>query len=162
MMQSLNSCTKAHNRAQLVNWLPRDKVATYMTWDSLNKANQGGVTIFGAQLVEAGGSYGYRTCFLATFCILLVRICIYLAFTLRKGTVYRSAKHRDQALVFEPPLVGVEAGEEPAGLFSPFECESQRLAAQMGQPMVICADEDYPQDTRLDILRFSSDMNPDM
>lgn len=30
LMQSLNSCTRAFNRAQLINFLPRDKIATYM------------------------------------------------------------------------------------------------------------------------------------
>eukprot|EP00490_Sorites_sp_Unknown_P000200 CAMPEP_0114644382 /NCGR_PEP_ID=MMETSP0191-20121206/3928_1 /TAXON_ID=126664 /ORGANISM="Sorites sp." /LENGTH=517 /DNA_ID=CAMNT_0001856821 /DNA_START=52 /DNA_END=1605 /DNA_ORIENTATION=+ len=86
LMQSLNSCTKAFNRAQLINFLPREKIATYMTWDALNKANQGGIAIFGAQVVAAAG---YRGCFLGTFIILSVRVLIYLTFTLRKGTIYR-------------------------------------------------------------------------
>ena len=86
LMQSLNSCTKAFNRAQLINFLPREKIATYMTWDALNKANQGGIAIFGAQVVAAAG---YRGCFFGSFIILLVRVLIYLTFTLRKGTIYR-------------------------------------------------------------------------
>lgn len=85
MMQSLNSCTRAYNRAQLVNYLPREKIVNYMTWDALNKANQGGVAIFGAQIVALGG---YRACFVGTFIILSIRTLIYLAFTLRKGTLY--------------------------------------------------------------------------
>ena len=31
LMQSFNSCTRAFNRAQLINYLPREKIATYMT-----------------------------------------------------------------------------------------------------------------------------------
>lgn len=86
LMQSLNSCTKAFNRAQLINFLPREKIATYMTWDAMNKANQGGIAIFGAQVVAAAG---YRGCFVGTFIILFIRMLIYLTFTLRKGTIYR-------------------------------------------------------------------------
>lgn len=86
MMQSLNSCTRAYNRAQLVNYLPPDKIAKYMAWDALNKANQGGVAIFGAQVVEFGG---YRACFLGTFIIFTIRTLIYLAYTLRKGGIYK-------------------------------------------------------------------------
>jgi len=123
MMQSLNSCTKAYNRAQLVNYLPRDKIATYMTWDALNKANQGGVAIFGAQIVEFGG--GYRACFLATFCILLVRVVVYLAFALRKGTVLRGSvllqeQEQQQAASFYADAAGEEAHHLMAG-----ECSSQ-------------------------------------
>lgn len=40
------------------------------TWDALNKANQGGIAIFGAQVVAAAG---YRGCFFGSFIILLVR-----------------------------------------------------------------------------------------
>ena len=36
LMQSLNSCTKAFNRAQLINFLPREKIATYMTSPQLH------------------------------------------------------------------------------------------------------------------------------
>lgn len=86
MMQSLNSCTRAYNRAQLVNYLPPDKIPKYMAWDALNKANQGGVAIFGAQLVEYGG---YRGAFLGTFVIFTIRTLIYLAYTLRKGGIYK-------------------------------------------------------------------------
>eukprot|EP00930_Biecheleria_cincta_P070604 TRINITY_DN58233_c0_g1_i1.p1 TRINITY_DN58233_c0_g1~~TRINITY_DN58233_c0_g1_i1.p1 ORF type:complete len:783 (-),score=107.25 TRINITY_DN58233_c0_g1_i1:202-2472(-) len=91
LTQSLNSCTRAFNRAQLVNFLPREKIATYMTWDALNKANQGGVAIFGAQVVSRAG---YRGCFAGTFIILLIRTLIYLGFTLRKGTVYKGSHLR--------------------------------------------------------------------
>eukprot|EP00420_Gonyaulax_spinifera_P005050 CAMPEP_0197931522 /NCGR_PEP_ID=MMETSP1439-20131203/107212_1 /TAXON_ID=66791 /ORGANISM="Gonyaulax spinifera, Strain CCMP409" /LENGTH=727 /DNA_ID=CAMNT_0043554263 /DNA_START=51 /DNA_END=2231 /DNA_ORIENTATION=+ len=164
MMQSLNSCTKAFNRAQLVNWLPRDKVATYMTWDSLNKANQGGVTIFGAQLVEVGGSYGYRTCFLATFCILFVRICVYLAFTLRKGTVYRGSKAQEQA-VFAASEESDQGGEAGSHFIS-CECESQMFSSQAQEQetiskvsssdygrFVICENFDPPERPRLSLQR---------
>ncbi|CAE7608952.1 unnamed protein product [Symbiodinium pilosum] len=92
LMQSLNSCTRAFNRAQLINFLPREKIAVYMTWDALNKANQGGIAIFGAQVVAFAG---YRGCFLGTFCLLLIRMIIYLAFTLRRGTVYRGGYLRE-------------------------------------------------------------------
>lgn len=106
LMQSLNSCTRAFNRAQLINFLPRDKIATYMTWDALNKANQGGIAIFGAQVVAAAG---YRGCFLGTFTILFIRMLIYLVFTLRKGTVYRGGHLRDLAQA----KVQLEQPEEP-------------------------------------------------
>lgn len=89
MMQALNSCTRAYNRAQLTNYLPPDKIASYMAWDALNKANQGGVAIFGAQVVEFGG---YRACFLGTFIIFSIRTLIYLAYTLRKGGI-RKKQH---------------------------------------------------------------------
>lgn len=88
MMQSLNSCTRAYNRAALVNYLPREKIATYMGWDALNKANQGGIAIFGAQVVAIGG---YRGCFFGTFIIFTIRMFIYLAFTLRKGSLMRGS-----------------------------------------------------------------------
>eukprot|EP00435_Cladocopium_sp_Y103_P061765 s1173_g23.t1 len=52
----------------------------------MNKANQGGIAIFGAQVVAAAG---YRGCFVGTFIILFIRMLIYLTFTLRKGTIYR-------------------------------------------------------------------------
>lgn len=92
LMQSLNSCTRAFNRAQLINFLPREKIATYMTWDALNKANQGGIAIFGAQVVAFAG---YRGCFVGTFLLLFLRMLIYLTFTLRKGTVYRGGYLRE-------------------------------------------------------------------
>ena len=40
------------------------------TWDALNKANQGGIAIFGAQVVAFAG---YRGCFLGSFLLLLIR-----------------------------------------------------------------------------------------
>ena len=40
------------------------------TWDAMNKANQGGIAIFGAQVVAAAG---YRGCFVGTFIILFIR-----------------------------------------------------------------------------------------
>jgi len=70
LMQSLSSCTKAYNRGKLQSSLPQNRVANYMVWDSLNKANQGGIAIFGAQLVNG---FGYRGCFMVTFLILLLR-----------------------------------------------------------------------------------------
>merc|ERR1740121_1102116 len=88
MMQSLNSCTRAYNRAALVNYLPREKITNYMAWDALNKANQGGIAIFGAQVVVMAG---YRGCFVGTFIIFTIRMLIYLTYTLRKGTVKRGA-----------------------------------------------------------------------
>jgi len=93
LMQSLNSCTRAFNRAQLINFLPREEIANYMTWDALNKANQGGIAFVGGHVVVA---FGYRGCFFVTFLILFVRMLIYLAFTLRKGTIYRGSFVRAQ------------------------------------------------------------------
>lgn len=78
LFNGLGSCTKAFNRAKLVNYLPQDRIANYMAWDSLNKANQGGVAIFGAQLLEYGG---YRCCFMVTWLILFIRIMIYFIWT---------------------------------------------------------------------------------
>jgi len=86
---SLTSCTKAHNRAKLVDSLPHSRVAGYMVWDSLNKANQGGITIFGGQLCNA---YGYRGCFVVTLFILLIRWIIYTAYMLRHGFVKGKVK----------------------------------------------------------------------
>ncbi|CAE6939548.1 unnamed protein product [Symbiodinium natans] len=92
LMRSLNSCTRAFNRAQLIDFLPREKIATYMTWDALNKANQGGIAIFGGQVVAFAG---YRGCFVGTLILLLLRTIIYLVFALRKGTVYRGGYLRE-------------------------------------------------------------------
>lgn len=81
MRNSLNTSTKAYNRAKLANYLPHDKVSKYMVWDSLNKANQGGIAVFGAQLVHIGG---YRLCFFFTLCIMMVRMLLYLSFVVRQ------------------------------------------------------------------------------
>ena len=43
LMQSLNSCTRAFNRAQLINFLPREKIATYMIRAQLNTAPRSGL-----------------------------------------------------------------------------------------------------------------------
>lgn len=88
MMNSLFSCTKAYNRARLINALPHHRVANYMVWDSLNKANQGGVALFGAQLIAYGG---YRICFLATFLIFCLRWLIYTGYSLKKGVRRKKA-----------------------------------------------------------------------
>jgi hypothetical protein len=82
LMNSLFSCTKAYNRARLINALPHDRVANYMVWDSLNKANQGGVTILGAQLVEWGG---YYACFVTTLILLCLRLTLYFVPLALKG-----------------------------------------------------------------------------
>merc|ERR1719359_44155 len=82
MMNSLFSCTKAYNRARLINALPHDRVANYMVWDSLNKANQGGVTILGAQVVVWGG---YRACFMGTLFFLILRWLMYTVYSVNKG-----------------------------------------------------------------------------
>jgi len=90
MMQSLNSCTKAYNRAKLVNAVPHKRVANYMVWDSLNKANQGGVATFGAMIVYYGG---YRACFACTFGLMLIRLVLYTGHTYMEGM----RPHRDAA-----------------------------------------------------------------
>merc|ERR1712178_189460 len=82
LMASLISCTKAYNRARLINALPHDRVPNYMVWGSLNKANQGGVTILGAQVVQWGG---YRACFICTLIIFIIRLSIYFGYSLHKG-----------------------------------------------------------------------------
>lgn len=130
MMQSLNSCTRAYNRAQLVNYLPREKIATYMSWDALNKANQGGIAFFGAQVVALGG---YRACFIGTFIILSIRIIVYLVFTLGKqskkpaGSIRKSASGR-------------------------WEMASEHLRVQQG-----LADEDMARAERLDIQHIDGE-----
>ena len=40
LRNSLNGSTKGYLRAKLTNFLPHDKIANYMVWDSLNKAQQ--------------------------------------------------------------------------------------------------------------------------
>jgi len=92
MKQSLSSCTKCFMRAKLHNYLPPDKIARYESWDSLNKANQGGIAIFGAQVVEAFKGTrlgGYRACFLGTFIILCIRWLIYFAYIMQTGARLR-------------------------------------------------------------------------
>lgn len=91
MRNSLNTCTKAYNRAKLANYLPHDKVSKYMVWDSLNKANQGGIAIFGAQLVHLGG---YRLCFFSTLCIMIIRLLIYLSFVVRQHLGKKARRQR--------------------------------------------------------------------
>eukprot|EP00929_Paragymnodinium_shiwhaense_P048388 TRINITY_DN24471_c0_g2_i1.p1 TRINITY_DN24471_c0_g2~~TRINITY_DN24471_c0_g2_i1.p1 ORF type:complete len:761 (+),score=151.82 TRINITY_DN24471_c0_g2_i1:102-2384(+) len=88
LMQSLSSCTKAYNRAKLVNALPRNRVANYMVWDSLNKANQGGIAIFGAQLVHYGG---YRGCFVCTLIVMLIRWSLWTGYLMMRGLKKKSA-----------------------------------------------------------------------
>jgi len=98
MKQSLSSCTKCFMRAKLHNYLPPDKIARYTSWDALNKANQGGIAIFGAQVVEAAKGTrlgGYRACFLGTFIILSIRWLIYFLYIIRTGASRRAK--RDQA-----------------------------------------------------------------
>jgi len=98
MKQSLSSCTKCFMRAKLHNYLPPDKIARYESWDSLNKANQGGIAIFGAQVVEAAKGTrlgGYRACFLGTFIILCIRWLIYFVYIMQTGA--RRRPKRDQA-----------------------------------------------------------------
>ena len=47
--------------------------APLRTWDALNKANQGGIAIFGAQVVAFAG---YRGCFVGTFLLLFLRASV--------------------------------------------------------------------------------------
>jgi len=157
MMQALNSCTRAYNRAQLVNYLPREKIAVYMSWDALNKANQGGVAFFGAQVVALGG---YRACFVGTFIILSIRIMIYLAFTLRResskphGSIRKSKSGRWEMAKEHRPVeqeVTVQdmdraehlninriEGEEEAQLFMPADTwTAAQMAARNEQDVYI-------------------------
>jgi len=92
LMQALFSSTKSFNRARLINALPHDRVAVYMAWDSLNKANQGGVAIFGAALIKVGG---YHACFLATLSVMILRWCIYTGYSLHKGIRRKKEKMQD-------------------------------------------------------------------
>jgi hypothetical protein len=82
MMNSLSSCTKAYNRAKLVNSLPHNQIAKYMVWDSLNKANQGGIAVFGGTISHL---YGYRGCFAVTWIILFVRWCVWTIYLGMRG-----------------------------------------------------------------------------
>merc|ERR1719198_627932 len=110
LMNSLSSCTKAYNRAKLVNYLPHDRVANYMVWDSLNKANQGGIAIFGAQLVGMGG---YRLCFFCTFVILQFRVLIYFVWSVwGKGIFVHKQKDDDDALPPRPYIIRHETTKE--------------------------------------------------
>jgi len=86
LMNSLSSCTKAYNRAKLINAVPHNRIAKYTVWDSLNKANQGGIAIFGGQIAHI---YGYRGCFMITFLILLLRWTIWTVYL-----AYRGCKRR--------------------------------------------------------------------
>lgn len=100
LWHSLNSVTTAYNRGKLVSYLPHDRVAHYMVWDSLNKASQGGITVLGAMVVQRGG---YHMCFLCTFVIMSVRCGIYGFYAARR--VGRSwEKHR---LLEMPAFVGL-------------------------------------------------------
>mmetsp|Transcript_27198 Transcript_27198/g.63315 ORF Transcript_27198/g.63315 Transcript_27198/m.63315 type:complete len:728 (-) Transcript_27198:96-2279(-) len=110
MMQALNSSTKAYNRAKLVNALPNNRVSNYMAWDSLNKANQGGVATFGALIVHIGG---YRACFACTFGFMLLRILIYTGFAWLEGI-----KHQ------VPPSEGTGAENTDVEDVERFECVS--------------------------------------
>eukprot|EP00392_Amoebophrya_sp_AT5.2_P004202 g4210.t1 len=76
---AVNGSAKSYLRAKLVNYLPYDKVTTYMAWDTLNKAQQGGLVIFGTQLAFYGG---YRVCFLTTLLVLAIRWLVFLRFIL--------------------------------------------------------------------------------
>jgi len=112
LMGSLFSCTKAYNRARLVNALPHDRVANYMVWDSLNKANQGGITILGAQVVQWGG---YRACFICTLILLILRTSLYLGYSLRKGGIRRKVRpsHRTSENIQDSEIE--KAGSEQSG-----------------------------------------------
>eukprot|EP00925_Amoebophrya_sp_RCC4383_P012035 GSA25T00012332001.1 len=81
LRNAVNGAAKGYLRAKLVGFLPYDKVSRYMSWDSLNKASQGGLTIFGTQLVYYGS---YRLCFTLTFLILVLRWLLFLRFILHE------------------------------------------------------------------------------
>ena len=55
---------------------------TLRTWDALNKANQGGIAIFGAQVVAFAG---YRGCFVGTFLLLFLRASVATAVKCEEG-----------------------------------------------------------------------------
>jgi len=113
LMNSLFSCTKAYNRARLINALPHDRVANYMVWDSLNKANQGGITILGAQVVAWGG---YRACFLTTLALLCLRLLIYFIPILRKGIRRKIKVDPDLESSIATPSVGAKPMAKPPSL----------------------------------------------
>merc|ERR1719316_2369860 len=60
-----------------------------MTWDSLIKANQGGIAIFGGTIA---GLYGYRGCFVVTLMILIFRWCIWTGYLASRG--FRKAEKK--------------------------------------------------------------------
>merc|ERR1719321_1151607 len=97
LMNSLSSCTKAYNRAKLVNALPPQRVANYMVWDSLNKANQGGIAIFGGQICHI---WGYRGCFAVTLAILIVRWSVWTSYLAYRG--FRRYRQERQGKRFSP------------------------------------------------------------
>eukprot|EP00931_Biecheleriopsis_adriatica_P050874 TRINITY_DN29487_c0_g2_i2.p1 TRINITY_DN29487_c0_g2~~TRINITY_DN29487_c0_g2_i2.p1 ORF type:complete len:733 (-),score=144.21 TRINITY_DN29487_c0_g2_i2:26-2041(-) len=121
MMQALNSCTRAYNRAALVNYLPKEKIATYM------------------------------------FIVLAIRTLIYLAFTLRKGSVYKGSYVRQKSsrenlsvqteddVVDDEDMQCVEnirgnfAGEEESQMFQ--QAEALALASELGGNECFTIDE---------------------
>lgn len=99
LMNSLSSCTKAYNRAKLVDSLPPSRIANYMVWDSLNKANQGGIAVFGGQIAHWGG---YRACFMVTFLILAFRWVVWTGYLLSRGCSRKVKVHpRDTEIISE-------------------------------------------------------------
>ena len=102
---ALNGSAKGYMRAKLTNFLPTDKIANYMIWDSLNKAHQGGIAIFGAQLIVLGG---YRACFWCTWVILLIRIVVFGYFTFQ--TEREKRREAAGALEAEEPATEATAG----------------------------------------------------
>ncbi|CAD7942969.1 unnamed protein product [Amoebophrya sp. A120] len=77
LRNAVNGSAKSYLRAKLVSYLPHDKLPNYMAWDTLNKAQQGGLVIFGSQLVFFGG---YRFCFALTLIFLAFRWLVFYWF----------------------------------------------------------------------------------
>lgn len=163
LMNGLGSSTKAFNRAKLVNYLPNDRIANYMAWDSLNKANQGGVAVFGAQLMTWGG---YRLCFMCTFAILLVRIMIYFVWAvssrnakkLHNKSTFLNFEDLDEFDVDQHPGAGGEAASE---LFLDSDLrisrEGELEEREERRASTLAGDAGYPQVMVLDTIEDNED-----
>jgi len=132
LMNSLTSCTKAHNRAKLIDSLPHNRVANYMVWDSLNKANQGGIAIAGGQVAQIWGFVG---CFRCTFAIMLLRWLVWTCYMCRlhakekRDNVEEEDQHEDHHIDFRSTM----AGEAPSNLFAPTPTGAPDIAGFSGE-----------------------------
>jgi len=151
LMNSLSSCTKAYNRKKLVDALPHDRVANYMVWDSLNKANQGGIAVFGGQICHY---WGYRGCFAVTLGILVIRWCVWTGYLVSRGLWKKKkqapddhAWHASSTAMFDD--VGVFQSENQSELFRAKSNLQQDLRHTIpraeGELMVVDEDEFFSE-----------------
>jgi len=129
LMNSLSSCTKAYNRAKLVNSLPHNRVANYMVWDSLNKANQGGIAVFGGQIAHV---YGYRGCFVVTLVILTFRWCVWTGYLFSRGC-RRKAKvtPSEEGVASEEAAVEEEEIDAKYGIYETTDLRPEEVGSEL-------------------------------